>query len=80
MQQKKYAVIETQKTFRKKVENTCRNLPDFDMQPDSTPEQNVDKLAAVVNKCQAQIKTLEIEHQARIAEMELRLIPGTPQE
>ena len=57
------------------MEEACRSLPDFDIQNEEEPEQRIAKLKDYAQHSHIEIKKLKAEHEAQIAELQLRIIP-----
>ena len=61
-------------------DEVCRSLPDFDMQAEEEPEQRIVKLKDYAQQSRSQVEKMKAEHEAQIAELQLRLIPESPPE
>ena len=62
------------------LDEACRSLPDFDMQAEEEPKQRIVKLKDYAQQSGSQIEKLKAEHEAQIAELQLRIIPDSPPE
>ena len=60
------------------LDEACRSLPDFDMQDEEEPKQRIVKLKDYAQQFRSQIENMKAEHEAQIAELQLRLIPESP--
>ena len=62
------------------MDEACRSLPDFDIQAEEEPEQRIIKLKDYAQQSQSLIEKMKAEHEAHIAELQLRIIPEIPLE
>ena len=62
------------------MDEACRSLPDFDIQNEEEPEQRIAKLKYYAQQSHSEIEKLKAEHEAQIAELQLRIIPESPLE
>ena len=62
------------------LEETCRSLPDFDMQAEEEPEQRLAKMKDYAQQPRSLIEKMKAEHEAQIVELQLRIIPESPPE
>ena len=62
------------------MEEACRSLPDFDIQNEEEPEQRIAKLKDYAHQSRSEIEKLKAEHEAQIAELQMRIIPESPPE
>ena len=62
------------------LDEVCRSLPDFDMQAKEEPEQRIVKLKEYAQQSQSEIEKMKADHEAQIAELQLRIIPESPPE
>jgi hypothetical protein len=60
------------------VEEACRSLPDFDLQSAEEPEQKIEKLKEYAQQSRSIIEKMRVEHEAQVAELQLRIRPETP--
>ena len=62
------------------MDETCRSLPDFDVQLVEEPEQRLGRLKDYAQQSHNAIEKLKVEHEARIAELQLHIPLETPPE
>ena len=62
------------------LDEACWSLPDFDMQDEEEPDQRIVKLKYYAQQSRSKIEKLKVEHEAQIAELQLRIIPESPPE
>ena len=62
------------------MDETCRSLPDFDVQLAKEPEQRLARLKDYAQQSRSEIEKLKVEHDAQIAELQLRIPPESPPE
>ena len=62
------------------MDEACRSLPDFDIQAKDELERRIVKLKDYALQSRNQIETMKAEHEAQIAELQLRIIPESPPE
>ena len=62
------------------LDEACQSLPDFDIQNEEEPEQRITKLKYYAQQSRSEIEKLKAEHEAQIAELQLRIIPESPPE
>ena len=79
-EQKKREEENKQATLAWVLDEACRSLPDFDTQAEEELEQRIVKLKDYAQQFRSQIENMKAEHEAQIAELQLRLIPESPLE
>ena len=79
-EQKKRETENKQAALARVLDEACRSLLDFDMQAEEEPEQRIGKLKDYAQQSRSQIEKLKAEHEAQIAELQLRIIPESPLE
>ena len=62
------------------LDETCQSLPDFDVQLVEEPEQRLARLKDYAQQSRSEIEKLKEEHDAQIAELQLRIKPESPPE
>ena len=62
------------------MDETCRSLLDFDVQLVEEQEQILARLKDYAQQSCSEIEKLKAEHEAQIAELQLRIIPESPPE
>ena len=60
------------------LDETCRSLPDFDVQLVEEPEQRLVRLKEYAQQSRSEIEKLKAEHEAQISELQLCINPETP--
>ena len=79
-EQKKRETENKQAALARVLDEACRSLPDFDMQAEEESDQRIVKLKDYAQQSQSQIENMRAEHEAQIAELQLRLILESPPE
>ena len=79
-EQNKRETKNKQATLARVLDKACRSLPDFNIQAEEEPEQRIVKLKDYAQQSRSQIEKMKVEHEAHIAELQLRLIPESPPE
>ena len=60
------------------LDEASRSLPDFDVQLVEEPEQILARLKDYAQQSRSEIEKLKAEHETQIAELQLRILPGSP--
>ena len=79
-EQRKSDAKRNQVTLARVLDEACRSLPGFDIQAEEEPEQIIAKLKDYAQQTHSEIEKLKAEHEAQIAELQLRIIPESPPE
>ena len=80
LEQKKRKAENKWDTLARVLDEACRSIPDFDMQAEEEPEQRIVKLKDYAQQSRSLIEKMKSEHEAQIAELQLRIIPKIPPE
>ena len=67
-------------TLVRVLDETCRSLPDFDLQLVEEPEQRLVRLKDYAQQSRSEIEKLKAAHEAQIVELQLCIPPETPPE
>ena len=67
-------------TLVRVLDEACRSLPHFDIQLVEEPEQRLARLKDYAQQSRSEIEKLKAEHDAQIAELQLRIPPESPPE
>ena len=62
------------------LDETCRSLPEFDVQLAEEPQKRLARLKDYAQQSRSEIEKLKAEHDAQIAELQLRIKPEIPPE
>ena len=57
------------------LDEACRSRPGFDIQAEEEPEKRIAKMKDYAQQTRSEIEKLKAEHEAQIAELQLRIIP-----
>ena len=77
-EQKKREAKSKQAALTWVLDEACRSLPDFDIQAEEELEQQITNLKDYAQQSQSEIEKMKVEHEAQIAELQLRIIPEIP--
>ena len=79
-EQKKREAESKQASLARALDEVCRSLPDFDIETAEEPEQRLAKLKDYAQQSRSLIKNMKTNHEAQIAELQLRITPESPPE